>query len=103
MIKAALTKALEWSDLSIKLDREDPEKPKSEGESLENVNLQLVDTKANLLYKLGRVQEGIALEEKAVELDNENAKKAGREDFVSGYAEYVDKMKKGLPTWPVKK
>lgn len=89
--KSVLHRALQWSDLSIKLEQPNP-------------NIQYLDTRANLLYKLGRVKEAIAQERKAIEIDNAEAKKAGREKggFTDEYSETVDKMKKGLPTWPQK-
>src|SRR5258708_28905086 len=42
-----LTKALDWSELSIKLDEPDP-------------NFNCLDTRTNLLYKLERIKEAIA-------------------------------------------
>jgi hypothetical protein len=89
--KSVLAKALQWSDLSIRLEQPEP-------------NIQYLDTRANLLYKLGRVKEAIAQERKAIEIDKVEAKKAGREKggFADEYNETIDKMKKGLPTWPQK-
>lgn len=90
--KTVLERALAWSELSIKLD--DADKP----------NVQLLDTRANLLYKLGRVNEAITQEEKAIEIDNANTKKAGREGagyFAKEYAKLIEKMKAGIPTWRV--
>ena len=86
-----ISKALAWSELSIKLEEPDP-------------NVQYLDTKANLLYRLGRVQEAIDWEKKAIEVGIANAKKRGREkgDFFDEYTATVDKMKKGEPTWPLK-
>ncbi|MCS3801032.1 thioredoxin family protein [Niastella sp. OAS944] len=48
---------------------------------------RLIDTKANLLYKLGKINEAIVLEEQAVSILPENKT-------------VLDKMKKGHPTWP---
>jgi len=48
-----------------------------------------VDTKANLLYKLGKKDEAFSLEETACRLLPNNKE----------LAENYDKMKKGLPTW----
>jgi len=57
-----------------------------------------VDTYANLLYKIGRTQEAIAEEGKAVQIEEANAaKRNGSPDKV--YRETLEKMKKGLPTW----
>lgn len=50
---------------------------------------QTMDTKANLLYKLGRKEEAIALEIKAAETD------PGATDIKDN----LEKMKKGLRTW----
>ncbi len=49
-----------------------------------------IDTKANLLYKLGRTEEAIELQTKLVELSN------GK---VTDFNEHLDRMKKDLPTW----
>ncbi|HVW98720.1 MAG TPA: thioredoxin family protein [Mucilaginibacter sp.] len=88
-IQSVLQRALHWSDLSIILEQPNP-------------NIQFLDTRANLLYKMGRVKEAIAQEEEAIQLDTENAKKNGKEKggFVDNYSETVTKMKKGLRTWP---
>lgn len=67
--------ALTWSDSAVKLCK--------------NNNItNWMDTKANLLYKLGRVEEAIALQTKVV------AAKPKKE-----YADALSKMKKGQPTW----
>lgn len=89
--KSVLEKALQWSELSIQLEQPEP-------------NIQYLDTRANLLYKLGRVNEAIAQEEKAVEIDNERARKGGRQkgDFSDAYLKIIEKMKKGEPTWKAK-
>lgn len=51
-------------------------------------NSRVWDTKANLLYKLGRVNEAIALEEQVVKKN-------------PPLKETLDKMKQGVPTWPI--
>jgi len=86
--KKVLAKALEWSDLSIKLEYPNP-------------NEQYLDTRANLLYKLGRIREAIAQEEKAVEVDSTTAKKEGtaKGRFKDEFLSTVAKMKKQTPTW----
>jgi tetratricopeptide (TPR) repeat protein len=71
-----LEKALAWVDQAIRM-RSSP-------------NVDALDTKANILYKLGRKGEGIALEEKVVK------KEPANKDLIKT----LDKMKKGLPTWP---
>jgi tetratricopeptide (TPR) repeat protein len=84
--KEVLRNALKWSELSIQLD---------------STNIQFYDTKANLLYKLGRVDEAIAWENKAIKMDNDNAKINGSNKgaFFDEYIQVVDKMRKGIPTW----
>lgn len=86
---SVLTKALHWSDLSILLEQPEP-------------NIQYLDTRANLLYKLGRVKEAINQEEEAVKIDNARAKKEGREKggFADEYTATIEKMKRNEPTWP---
>jgi len=71
-----LEKALSWVNQSINMmARPFPEE---------------MDTKANLLYKLGRKAEGLSLEEKSVSLA------PGDKEIAANY----EKMKHGLPTWP---
>ena len=52
-----------------------------------------LDTKANLLYKLGKKEEGLVLEEQAVALAPKD------KDIQENY----EKMKNGLPTWATDK
>lgn len=93
--KKVLKKALKWSELSIKLNNveNDPQ-----GSGL----VQYLDTRANLLYKLGRVNEAIEQEQKAIDLDNANAKRDGKKkgSEVDEYTANIEKMKIGAPTWP---
>lgn len=51
-----------------------------------------MDTYANLLYKIGRKQEAIALEAEAVQLSNEKNETGNLHQVLS-------KMKKGEKTW----
>jgi len=67
--------ALEWSRRSFK-DKEDP---------------MFMDTYANILYKLGKKDEAIKWQEKAIALVPESDRK--------DYQETLDKMKKGEKTW----
>jgi len=83
--KKVLEKALEWSSLSIK-----DYKPQEV--------LQQLDTRANLLYKLGNVKEGIEQEQAALEVSTSMEGRPFEKDFV----ETLEKMKKGEPTWPAK-
>jgi tetratricopeptide (TPR) repeat protein len=87
--RGVLKKALRWVELAIELDASQPtDEP--------------MDTRANLLYKLGRVEEAIEQEQKALKLGNERAKKNGQEKggLADQYSANIDKMKKGEPTWP---
>ncbi len=70
-----VTQALEWSKRSF----------------AENQNPGFMDTYANILYKMGKTQEAIDWQTKAVTLAPEAAKKT--------YQETLDKMKKGEKTW----
>jgi thioredoxin-related protein len=90
--KWALSKALEWIELAIKLELK-----------REN-SAQYLDTKANLLYKMGKVKEAIACEEDAMAIGLENDRKVGINEGGYLFKEYratVEKMKKGEPTWSV--
>jgi thioredoxin-related protein len=93
-----LNAALKWIDLSISLDETSA---RSKGKA---PNCQLYDTKANLLYKTGKVKEGIEWEEKALAMAAMFAKKEGIEKipFDKEYKTIIEKMKKREPTWPVK-
>jgi thiol-disulfide isomerase/thioredoxin len=70
-----LEKALSWVNRALAADNiPDP---------------RLIDTKANLLYKLGKKFEGLVLEEKSYTLLPED------KEIAANY----EKMKNGLPTW----
>lgn len=62
-----------------------------------------LDTYANLLYKLSRVTEAIRIEQMAADRLDKIAVSKGVKLSVNRYAEVVEKMKAGIPTWPVKK
>lgn len=85
--KSVLAKALRWSELSIKLDE-------SNLDSL----VQCLDTQANLLYKLGKVHDAIAAEQRAIEKENILKKKNG-DETASSFPAVVAKMEKGEPTY----
>jgi tetratricopeptide (TPR) repeat protein len=76
--KEELLKALEWSDRAIKL--------------AENPNGSYIDTYANILYKLGRIEESLAWQKKAFKLDSNNV----------AIKSNLDKMRCKKPTWPSK-
>jgi thiol-disulfide isomerase/thioredoxin len=90
--KQILEKALRWSDLSIQI-------------SAHNINSHFYDTKANILYRLGKVDAAIALEQKALEANQQSAIKYGlkKGDAVDRYSGVIEKMQRGQPTWPIKK
>ncbi len=54
-------------------------------------NPAYLDTYANILYKLGQIEEAIEMETKALDLVAQWQKKS--------YQEALDKMKSGKPTW----
>jgi thioredoxin-related protein len=58
----------------------------------------IIDTYANLLYKLGRKAEAISLEEKAEKIENENAFQQKAKPLAI-YTENLEKMRKGQGTW----
>lgn len=73
---ARLEKALMWSDSAVKLCTT-ASKP------------NWMDTKANILYKLGRKDEAIRVETRAAEMDPKS----------KSFQEALEKMKQGQPTW----
>jgi tetratricopeptide (TPR) repeat protein len=72
---ACIAEALEWSKRSFK-DKENP---------------MFIDTYANLLYKMGKKDEAMKWQEKAIALVSEDEKKE--------YQETLDKMRRGEKTW----
>jgi thioredoxin-related protein len=75
-----LLTALEWSEKAIELVKTAPSQ----------YNLpNWMDTKANILYKLGKVSEAMSLERRVTELDNSN------EEF----QKTLHKMQTNEPTW----
>jgi tetratricopeptide (TPR) repeat protein len=90
--RRALEQALDWSDFSIQLA-----KPGS------NSLLQYLDTRANLLYKLGRIKEAVEQEERAISLSIElgmlTKSSAIKNSFYDEYVLNLNKMKNNIPTW----
>jgi len=84
--KKTLRRALAWMDLSISLAHEgnDP------------VLYAYYDTKASLLYKVGRVKEAIATEERAIEI----AKSKGEDG--KAYTDVLNRMKKNETIYDAK-
>jgi len=74
--KSLLRKALAWSEEANKLSNQS--------------RLDALDTKANLLYKLGKTEEAIKVETRVTEIDP---------NFKDGQ-ENLKKMKNGEKTWP---
>ncbi|AEV98741.1 hypothetical protein A4D02_09340 [Niastella koreensis] len=83
--KNVLKKALVWTDIAIKLEF-DP-----------SLYLTFYDTKANLLYKMGRVNEAVQLEEKTIAIAIKRNLLA--EFLIDEFKKSLDKMRKGEPTW----
>jgi thioredoxin-related protein len=83
-----LERALKWSELSIELE-------------MKNLNPAYYDTRANILYKLGRTEEAIKFQKIAIEKNDELAKKTGKNWFPE-YVVNLNKMLKGQPTWDTK-
>jgi len=87
--KEVLKKALNWSNLSIKLGEPNP---------------NCLDTRANLLYKLGRRNEAIAQQRKAIKLSMTLSSKEGVNmqaaiKMADGFKKTLKKMKKGESTY----
>jgi thioredoxin-related protein len=79
--KIELENAIHWTDKAIVMD--------------ENT-FPVMDTQANLLYKLGRKEEAIALEEKVLRMLEV---KEGYDSYKKEYRETLVKMKNDIPTW----
>ena len=81
-----LKRAVEWADLAIKINGAD---------------MQSMDTKANLLHKLGKTLDAIRTEEKAIEIAYKYAPRdgSGNPFLVKEFRQTLDKMKRGEKTW----
>lgn len=83
---AVLASALKWAELCIKT----------------NSGLDERDTRAHLLYKLGRVKEAIAAEEEVLKLSIEVSKQKDIPEeqlHIPGYRKNIELMKKRQPTY----
>jgi hypothetical protein len=82
----SLKRALTWSNLSITLDN----------------NVQFLDTKACLLYKLGKRKEALDWEQKAVDITKTLPHRDGKGQplFMEDYMNTIEKMKRGEILWP---
>jgi thioredoxin-related protein len=77
-----IKKALSWINLAIHLESPEP-------------NMHYLDTKANLLYKLGKKDEALKLENEAIKVAIEQNEK----DPVKTFMIVIDKMKRNEATW----
>lgn len=85
-----LRRAITWINKSIELAR------KSKVDWIS----QVLDTKANLLYKLGKVKLAVICEEEAASIEEEIVlKEKGNIQYTSEYRNTIRKMKNGIPTW----
>ena len=89
--RRVLKMALAWIDLAIKLTDLHPYP-------------QVLDTRANLLYKLGRQDEAVNQELAAIDRLKELARKSGlaESSIDNEFQSTVDKMKMHVPTWSSK-
>ena len=85
--KKVLRKALNWSELSIKLE----------------ANVQYLDTRANLLYKLRRVKQALREENLAIVTSKNIARNQGQTNgpYIDEFLTTRDKMLHNQPTWPL--
>ncbi len=81
--KKALQNALVLSNHSLK-------------DSVKNLDITYLDTKANILYRLGKKKEAIELQKYAVQKEEATAEKHDLKTFQSA----LEKMENNLPTWP---
>ena len=88
--ESILKEALKWSDLSISVVGSDG--------GIYPID-QYYDTKANLLYKLGKVSEAIRVEAYAYGIAKKTAERQGQKGGGEGYLATLEKMKAGIPTW----
>jgi thioredoxin-related protein len=82
-----LSQALQWVELALKL----------EGESDQTAHI--IDTKANILYKLGKVSDAIDVEKKALALALDSKDRFIKTDIASAVKETLSKMRTSKPTW----
>lgn len=87
--KPILKIALDWINLAIKL--EEKRQPRASNESF-------LDTKANVLYKLGNVKEAIHVEQQAIIAALKSGTEYGNRK-AKGYEQVVEQMKAGEPTY----
>lgn len=84
-----LKKAVEWIDLAMRIDQEDSLK-----------TAEYLDTKASLLYKLGKVDEAIKLESQSLDLLSDLlTRNKVNPDAIPERRIILDLMKSGKPTY----
>ncbi|PWS32204.1 thioredoxin family protein [Pedobacter paludis] len=84
----ALNIALKWINEAFVLDTPEP-------------NIQLYDTKANILYRLGRIDEALSWERNAIIVEQQNAiERKSPTPFTNDYLKIIEKMVRSQPTWP---
>lgn len=87
--KPILKSALDWINMAIKLeDKRQPGVP----------NSTYLDTKANVLYKLGLVKEAIKLEQEALQITLKSQTSLSKIEAKT-YQEVLEQMKAGEPTY----
>lgn len=84
--KRYLKSALKWSDLSVRL----------EGPSI--WLSQYLDTKSNILYRLGKIEKALDTENEAL-IANRNTNSFISDFNKKSFEETIKKMKLGVPTW----
>jgi thioredoxin-related protein len=87
--KKVLLRALKWSEWSIEL------------ETQPDAMVQCLDTKAHLLYKLGKITDAIQWQDKALQYSMQIARQQNSlsPGFLEDYLKNVYKMKNGIHTW----
>lgn len=85
---ALLNEALKWSNLAVKMAEEEKR----------DYLFAYFDTNASLLYKLGRVQDAISQESKAVEY----AEAKNNIGYANEFKGVIEKMKNGIPIYDAK-
>jgi thioredoxin-related protein len=78
--KDELAEAIKWTEMALVIDS----------------SFQIMDTKANLLYKAGNIEQAIALEEKVLQIiiETKAVERYKKECIIT-----LDKMRRGEPTW----
>ncbi|SDF15296.1 Thioredoxin-like [Mucilaginibacter pineti] len=87
--------ALKWIEKAIKI------KPQL------NDHIQFLDTRANILYRLGKTdkaidQENVAIEGEKILTESKGQVFDPKKDDIYGFGKVLEKMRSGLPTWPTK-